>query len=234
MLRETVATLRVINYRDVATIVPRVEAGEDVVVLVHGLLASAGSFRPLRVRLEKELGVKTASFTHVPFTSVRRIAHELADLVTSLPRGARVHLLGHSLGGIVARWYVQELGGHDRVVQTIALGSPFGGAPLAQRLPYLVGEDLHPESKLLHRLRSRARSHDVPHLSIAGTHDKMAPLETALAFPHGDIIEVAASHNALLYHQRAMNVILTRVARYSAPDPHHAIPDAPISGYVTR
>jgi hypothetical protein len=229
MLRETVATLRVINFSDIAPIVPLVEPGEDVVVLVHGLLASAGAFRPLRTRLERELGVKTASFTHVPFTSIRRIASELGRIVDSMPRGARVHVVGHSLGGIVARWYVQELGGHDRVLQTISLGSPFAGAPLAARLPILVGADLHPSSELLHRIRNSVHAHKVPHLSIAGTHDRTAPVSTACAFPHGEVIEIEASHNALLFHETAMNVVLTRVARYSA-----STPEVPVSGVLAR
>lgn len=228
MLRETVATLRIIQVRDVAPIIPRIEPGDDVVVLVHGLLASAGAFRPLRARLEGELGVKTASFTHVPFTSVRRIAHALADIVSSFPSSARVHLVGHSLGGIVARWYVQELGGHERVAQTISLGSPFAGAALAMRLPYFVGADLHPESTLLQRIRTGVRAREVPHLSIAGKFDRMAPMATACAFPHGDMLEIESSHNELLFHERAMNVILTRIARASR------IPEAPVSGVLAR
>lgn len=217
MLRETVASLRVIDVRDLGPSIPAVSPGEDVVVLVHGLLATAGAFRPLRIRLEKELGVKTASFTSVPFTSVRRIAAQLSAIVDAIPLGARIHVVGHSLGGIVARYFVQEMRGGRRVVQTISLGAPFGGAPLAKRLPVLVGAELHPRSTLLERLRETARNHKVPHTSIAGSNDLTAPPDSTRSLPHGDIVMLEGrGHNGLLFDQEAMNIVLTNVARRCA------------------
>jgi pimeloyl-ACP methyl ester carboxylesterase len=217
MLRETMATMRVIDVRDVAPSIPKVLPGEDVVVLVHGLLATAGAFRPLRARLEGELGVKTASFTSVPFTSVRRIAKQLEVILATIPDGARIHLVGHSLGGVVVRWFVQERRAGLRVVQTISMGAPFGGAPLAKKLPVLVGAELHPKSSLLSRLRETAHGHPVPHLSIAGTHDKTAPPHSTSTLPHGDLIMLdGLGHNGLLFDQEAMNIVLTRIARASS------------------
>src|SRR5580704_13962608 len=85
--------------RDLAEVVPRAMPGEDVVVLVHGFLASAGVFRPLRARLERETAARVATFTHAPGVGSRRIA----------------------------RRYVQEMGGHARVARTISMASPFRG-----------------------------------------------------------------------------------------------------------
>src|ERR1700716_3367809 len=67
--------------RDLAAVVPDARPGEDVVVLVHGFLASAGVFRPLRTRLEREAGARVATFTHAPCVGIRRIAGQLAALV---------------------------------------------------------------------------------------------------------------------------------------------------------
>ena len=132
--------------RDLAAVVPEARPGEDVVVLVHGFLASAGVFRPLRARLEQEAGARVATFTHAPGLGVRRIAKRLATLVDRIPRGTRITVIGHSLGGLVARWYVQELGGHARVAQTISLATPFGGVSAP---PVLVGADISGKSALL-------------------------------------------------------------------------------------
>src|ERR1700727_876893 len=87
--------------RDLAAVVPRARAGENVVVLVHGFLASAGVFRPLRARLEREAGARVATFTHAPGARIRRIAQRLADVVDRLPSGTRITVVGHSLGGVV-------------------------------------------------------------------------------------------------------------------------------------
>src|SRR5215469_13052056 len=88
---------------DLADVIPTVGPGDDVVVLVHGFFATAGVFRPLRARLEKE-GARVATFTHAPGIGVRRIGRRLAELVERMPRSARVTVVGHSLGGIVARY----------------------------------------------------------------------------------------------------------------------------------
>jgi pimeloyl-ACP methyl ester carboxylesterase len=53
---EPLAFLREVRLmaHDLGAVVPRVRPGDDVVVLVHGFMASAGVFRPLRARLERE------------------------------------------------------------------------------------------------------------------------------------------------------------------------------------
>jgi triacylglycerol lipase len=191
--------------------VPRVEAGENGVLLLHGFMASAGVFRPMRARLERA-GIRVASFTHAPGVGVRRIAAQLSLLVGKLHPGARVHLVGHSLGGVVARWYVQEMGGDRRVAQTISLASPFHGAPVARRLRVLVGADLHGESELLARVRAGANRVAVPHTSIVGGADRMVqPIDSA-RFPVGDVLVLPGrGHNMLLFDEEVMGIVLRRV-----------------------
>jgi pimeloyl-ACP methyl ester carboxylesterase len=94
-------------HRDLAPVVPEARPGDTVVVLVHGFCASAGVFRPLRARLERETGARVATFTHAPCVGIRRIARSLSELVARIPLGTRITVVGHSLGGVVARWYVQ-------------------------------------------------------------------------------------------------------------------------------
>jgi triacylglycerol lipase len=199
---EAIATLRevVLMPRDLNNVVPAARADEDIVVLVHGFFASAGVFRPMRERLERDAGAHVASFTHAPGSGVRFIARQLARLIDQLEPTARVHIVGHSLGGVVARWYVQELGGHTRVTQTISLGSPFGGTAVAKAFPFWVGRDLHPESALLTRLRAGVHKVNVPHTSIVAGLDRMVwPRESAV-LPASDVITLnGRGHNSLLY-----------------------------------
>jgi len=218
-VRESVATLREVALmaRDLAPVVPtEVRPGDDVVVLVHGFFASAGVFRPMRARLMEHTGSKVASFTHAPGAGIERIAKSLARLVERIPEYCNVHLVGHSLGGLVARWYVQELGGHERVAQTISLGSPFGGTEHARRFPFLVGADLHRTSPVLSRLRARAHDHDVPHTSVVGEGDSMVvPCESAV-FPRGDVVVLPGlGHNSLLFHRESIRHVVDRVRRHA-------------------
>jgi triacylglycerol lipase len=210
---EAYATLQevILMPRDLQASIPDVAPGEDVVVFVHGFMASPGVFRPLRRRIERELLVKTASFAHVPGAGVEWIADQLKELVERFPRDARVHIVGHSLGGFVARWYVQELGG-DHVVQTISLGSPFGGTKLATGLPILVGADLHPKSQIVRRIRRGADVSRVPHLSVVGDMDRMVVPVSSAMLPKGDVeILRDTGHNGLLYDPRAQRLVCERV-----------------------
>ncbi|MFF0506135.1 alpha/beta fold hydrolase [Streptomyces fimicarius] len=50
----------------------------------------------------------------------------------------RVDIVGHSLGGLIARYYVQRLGGDRRVRTLVTLGTPHGGTAVAP------GAGVHP------------------------------------------------------------------------------------------
>ncbi len=214
---QAISTLReVARVRaDLMPVVPRAIAGDDVVVLVHGFLATAGVFRPLRVRLERDADARVASFSHAPGLGVRRIADQLASLVDRIPHGTRIHLVGHSLGGVVARWYVQEMQGHERVAQTISIATPFGGARIAERLRVFVGNDLHAASDVLTRLRHGAHDGEarrVPHVSIAGTDDRMVSPPECATFTTGELIVLEGrGHNQLLFDREAIDLVVGRV-----------------------
>ena len=194
---------------DLTPVVPDARAGDDVVVLVHGFFASAGVFRPLRSRLERETGARVATFTHAPGVGIRRIARRLQKVVERVPEDTRITVVGHSLGGVVARFYVQEMRGYERVARTVSMASPFRGVNVPQ---LLVGADLHEQSELLRRLREKAHEVDVPHTSIVAANDTVvAGVETA-SLGIGDVVVLPRrGHNALLFDEEAAGVVIDRV-----------------------
>ncbi|MCL2449392.1 MAG: hypothetical protein FWD17_10625 [Polyangiaceae bacterium] len=199
---------------DLGDVIPKVTeiaAGDDVVVLVHGFLASGGVFRPLRARLKREATAHVATFSHAPGVGVRRIARKLARVVESLPPTARVTVVGHSLGGVVARWYVQEMGGNARVAQTVSLASPFCGVEVPA---VLVGADVHCESPMLRRLRDGAAACCVPHLSIVAGDDTVVEGIATACLGSGDVIVLAGrGHNEVLFDDEAAQIVIDRLRR---------------------
>lgn len=194
---------------DWTNVLPDVRPDDDVVVLVHGFCATAGVFRPLRARLESETGARVATFTHAPGVGVRRIAAQLQRLVERIPGSARITVVGHSLGGVVGRWYVQEMGGYRRVSRTISMASPFSGVPVPQ---LLVGADLHEQSRLLKRLRDGARSCEVPHTSIVAGLDTVVPGKDTACLGIGDVVVLAqCGHNELLFDAHVARIVIDRV-----------------------
>jgi triacylglycerol lipase len=212
---ETISTFRevVLMPRDIAPSVPKgLRHEDDVVVMVHGFFASAGVWRPMKRALAYGTGANVATFSHAPGVGIERIARSLAKLVERVPSYCRVHLVGHSLGGLVARYYVQEMGGHTRVSQTISLGSPFGGTSRAHPFPFLVGRDLSHRSPILARLRERAHEHDVPHTSFVGDGDIVVVPADSAVFPRGDVVVLPnCGHNTLLFHGESIARVVDRV-----------------------
>ena len=204
-------------YRDVRGARPVwVHGDRDVVMLVHGLFATAGVLRPLRREIEAQSGAFTTSFTHPPGPGIRRVASEIARAVRKISGAARIHLIGHSIGGVAVRYFVQELGSDPRVVQTLSIGSPFGGAGPARFFPAPVGRDIEPGSALLEQLAHGASKRlGVPHLSIAGLEDHVVPRGAHLAA--GDRLSVpGCGHNSLLYHPRVVSAVVERIRQVQA------------------
>lgn len=211
MRRQSTLLPRKLRTRGVA-LHPR-DCGVDVVFVLHGFMATAGVFELLERRLY-EAGVKhVASFTYGPLRTIESLAQQLRDECERIPEGARLHLVGHSLGGVVARYYVQEEGGRGRVRQTISLGSPFHGTTIGRFLPPALENNLSPASPVLARLRDPARgAPEVPHLSVVAADDMLVRPAMSAAFPFGDV-EVLddVGHNGLLFDPRVADLVCARL-----------------------
>jgi triacylglycerol lipase len=191
-----------------------VQAGDDVVVFLHGLFASAGVLRPLRERVARHAGVHGAALSYPPGPDVEALAARLQALLAELPDHARVHLVGHSLGGIVSRWLVAHRP-DPRVVQTISLASPFGGVRAASMLSVPGVRDLAEGSAVLRAVR--LSTCEVPHLSIVATEDAVAGCPVSHALPGFDVLVLdRCGHNALLFDPRAAAEVERRVMKVRA------------------
>lgn len=70
------------------------------------------------------------------FGDIRESARQLASIVRLLE--APVDLVGHSQGGLVARWYASQLGGAECVRHIVTIGTPNLGLPSqVEHLPLL-------------------------------------------------------------------------------------------------
>jgi pimeloyl-ACP methyl ester carboxylesterase len=97
------------------------------VILVHGFLGSRGNFRPLRFTLGTRGIRRFASFAYRPRIDYQRMAPELSELVDEVCErtgSARVDVVGHSLGGLIAR-YLLEMPEGRRIRRLVTLGSPY-------------------------------------------------------------------------------------------------------------
>ena len=129
-------------------------------MLVHGLLDSPAVFD----RLLRELGGGRGD-PLIPFlplrlgrTPIEEAAAELGRWIDgAYPATTRIDLLGFSIGGVIARSWIQKLGGHRRTRRFISVGSPQQGTltalPWPRRLFHGLA-DLRHGSALLQDLNS--------------------------------------------------------------------------------
>src|SRR5262245_49151713 len=99
-------------------------ADQRTVVLVHGYLANRSCFFPLAAYLRARGLGPVLAFDYRSSGGVEAAAIRLKQFLRRRVRGGRIDLVCHSLGGLVARAYLQELGGARRVDRCITLGTP--------------------------------------------------------------------------------------------------------------
>ena len=79
----------------------------------------------------EELGYERGKdFFEFPYDwrqDVRLSALQLGQMIDSLPTARPVMLIGHSLGTLVGRYYVERLGGRRRVERLVLMGGPHSG-----------------------------------------------------------------------------------------------------------
>jgi len=141
-------------------VVGDVEAAGTPILLVHGMVDNRAVFTVLKRRLRGRGFGRVVTLNYSPATNdVRQAARDLAVQVEALVAETgyeRIHVVGHSMGGLIARYYVQRLGGDERVHTLVTLGTPHGGSLPAHLLPVTVCRQLRPGSDLLAELDAPA------------------------------------------------------------------------------
>ncbi|SDC73204.1 esterase/lipase family protein [Streptomyces prasinopilosus] len=163
------------------------------VVLLHGFIDNRSVFMLLRRSLAQHGRQRIESLNYSPLTCDIRVAAELLgrhiEEMCERTGSSRVDVVGHSLGGLIGRYYVQRLGGDHRVRTLVTLGTPHSGtrvAPLANAHP--IVRQMRPGSPVIEELTRPApgcRTHfvafwsDLDHI--------MDPLEAA-RIEHRDLL----------------------------------------------
>ncbi|GGO83430.1 lipase family alpha/beta hydrolase [Wenjunlia tyrosinilytica] len=170
------------------------------VLLLHGFIDNRSVFALLRRSLARYGWRHVHALNYSPFTfDIRKAARLLARHVEELCERtgeSEVDIVGHSLGGLIARYYVQRLGGDARVRTLVTLGTPHAGT-LAVPLfdPHPLVRQLRPGSALLAELAEPApgcRTRFVAYWSDAD--QLMSPVDTA-KIEHPDL----AARNVLVH-----------------------------------
>jgi hypothetical protein len=130
------------------------------VLLVHGLVDNRSVFSVMHRSLRRRGFSHVFTWNYSPLlTDVARGAADLGAYIERICEQTghdRVHVVGHSLGGLISRYSVQRQGGDRRVESLVTLGTPHEGSVWAHVLPTPLIRQLRPGSPVLRQLAEPA------------------------------------------------------------------------------
>jgi triacylglycerol lipase len=122
------------------------------ILLVHGLMDTSRDMRKMSDYL-RDAGWQVVDIdldANTGDTRLEILARQVADLVerTFAPH-QQIDLLGFSMGGLVTRYYVQRLGGIDRVGRYITISTPHHGTIAANFSTRTGCRQMRPDSDFM-------------------------------------------------------------------------------------
>jgi pimeloyl-ACP methyl ester carboxylesterase len=196
-------------------------ASRTPVLLVHGFVDNCSVFTLMRRGLRRRGFSSVCTWNYSPLLDdVARAAAALGRHVEQVCEATghdRVNVVGHSLGGLVARYYVQRQGGDARVGTLVTLGTPHNGSLWAHLLPTPLVRQLRPGSPLLRELAEPAPGCRTRVTAVYSDLDQVVVPTTAGRCDHPDldvrnVLVHGVGHMSLPIHRGVLDEVATTLA----------------------
>jgi len=216
LVQETGCLLLTILLRPLGWRQPQIPDSNDAahppIILLHGLFQNRSCLFWLQHRLKASGYRQVISINTPPWRDIEALSEELAKKVDELrihSKCEKVILIGHSMGGLIARNYVQSRGGATHVKAMVTLGSPHQGSKLAPFALSTMGKSLLPGSEFLTRINSTPWPQETAATSIYTRYDNIVlPAESAKMTGARHIELDGMGHTALLFHPRSLQTVV--------------------------
>lgn len=196
--------------------VPAEKQGEvQPVVLIHGLFANSGAWLSLAPALT-EAGYAYSTYDYkCGSTSVDDIIDGLEGHMAAVERyfgGKKPVLIGHSMGGLVARRWLAHADNEKRVAGLITIATPHEGSKLAAVGRGRITASLRPEGSLTVSLRG-AKKPDIPCVSLVSPVDVMVQPAASLVPPENwkMCLTPPCGHYPMLFSRKVIGMVLEEI-----------------------
>lgn len=186
------------------------------ILFLHGVFHNPATFAWLKQKLAWA-GWRRFGELNL-WSSLRPIpenAHRIHDSVEALCRAheaEEVDIVAHSMGGILARYYVQLLGGHARVRHLITLATPHQGTRLSRFSLFPQLRELSPGSETLARLNLRPLPERTLGVSVSGELDVLMQPRGCDHWPGARNFRLAGvGHAGLLFSKRVAQILISHL-----------------------
>ena len=191
--------------------------GPRPIIVLHGYAMNRANFIPLAFRLARAGLGPVFGFEYWTLGRTAAAARQLGwfvDEVRAATGAAEVDLIGHSMGGVVGRYYVSLAGGDGIVRHLITIGSPHGGTEISAVGIGHPTRELVLGSKLMVRLAAAPPPAHTKVTVIWSDADALVPGAHQLAFPGAEVIRYEhLGHVALLGSRRVARDVIARLDR---------------------
>jgi pimeloyl-ACP methyl ester carboxylesterase len=187
------------------------------VLLVHGIACNRGVWRWLLRRLRAAGFAQVHALNLEPMRGdIDRHADTVEREVLRLHRayqGARVTIIAHSMGGLVARAVLRSVGA-DVIGHVITLATPHHGAAIARVLHWPAATQMRPGSSWLTSLNAAQEGHwRVPMTSVYSLEDNLvAPARSAVLLGARLHEMRGLGHFGLLISPRSLDCVMSVLA----------------------
>lgn len=189
--------------------------GPRPVIVLHGYAMNRANFFPLAYRLSRAGIGPVIGFEYWTLGRIAAAARQLGwfvDHVRAETGAETVDVIGHSMGGVVARYYVTLAGGDGVVHRLITLGSPHHGTDVSRIGVGHPGRELVTGSKLLTRLASSPALGHTKITTIWSRADALVPAASQPPLAGAEsIVYDDLGHVALLASRRVADDVIARL-----------------------
>ncbi|KAF3889829.1 MULTISPECIES: caspase family protein [Nostocales] len=126
------------------TIKGQVAQAQKIVLFIHGILGSTqrslssinkakvtvnGQDRTLKEHYDLVLAFDYENLQTTIEENAKLLGQRLQEIGLGPNHGKELHIVAHSMGGLIARWFIEQEGGNQVVQHLVMLGTPNAGSP---------------------------------------------------------------------------------------------------------
>lgn len=143
-VREADNQSKVVYEKDAEQVKRFVASAQKIVLYIHGIIGDTesmvgsvqqakvevnGQLRPLGELYDLVLAFDYENLHTTIEENARSLKQRLEAVGLGANHGKELHIVAHSMGGLVSRWFVEQEGGNRVVQRLIMLGTPNSGSP---------------------------------------------------------------------------------------------------------
>jgi hypothetical protein len=189
--------------------------GPRPIIVLHGYAMNRANFVPLGFRLARAGLGPIIGFEYWTLGRTAAAARQLAwfvELVRARTGSPDVDIVGHSMGGVVARYFVCFGGGDGKVRNLVTLGSPHAGTDVSRIGVGHPTRELLVGSNLVTRLAAAPPPQHTRVVTIFSRADALVPESRQPVIPGAErIVYDDLGHVALLGSRRVAREIISRL-----------------------